>query len=613
MSFAAQESSLPDVTRKCNVVMKGGITSGVVFPLALVEIARAYRFRSIGGASAGAIAAAAAAAAEVGRAKGSFAKLAQLPDVLSAPTAGGKSRLFSLFQPQNATAPVFRTLAAGLGGGALAPVRVAVTGVLQFPIAAVLGAIAGALLFTSVRASPSGLLHWVSLLVSIGVAVGGALAGAALAVGFRAAVSLPANMYGLCSGMPNGDTPGQPPPLTAWFTDYLDDLAGRPIGPEAEPLTFGDLWQTTGDEPISERVINLEMMTTCITHGRPYRLPFRQDDDVHENHFFFDPADFDRLFPPRVVKYLEAHPRPIDAADQERFGHLVALPLPQHLPVVVAVRMSLSFPILLSAVPLYFADFTRTRKEDQRPERCWFSDGGISSNFPIHFFDPPLPGWPTFAIDLTDKHPDHPASVFMPSRNQDGILEHWTRFDEAGMSGVERLLGFLGAIFNAIHNWSDNTQSRLPAYRDRIAHVQLDPGEGGLNLDMPKALIDTLTARGAMAGTMLRERFADGISELNWANHRRVRLRSFLASIEEMLCELEAVCADPEPGDPDFESLIAALREGAYSWESRTQEAAALVTLQKARALARESQKPANRLDAGSPRPRPEFRIRPRV
>jgi hypothetical protein len=135
---------------------------------------------------------------------------------------------------------------------------------------------------------------------------------------------------------------------------------------------------------------------------------------------------------------------------------------------------------------------------------------------------------------------------------------------------------FLGAIFNAIHNWSDNTQSRLPAYRDRIAHVQLEPGEGGLNLDMPKSLIDMLTARGARAGTMLRERFAGGAFGLNWTNHRRVRLR--LASLEEMLGELEAVCAHPEPGDPDFESVIVALRAGAYSWKSRTQETGLYLT-----------------------------------
>lgn len=49
---------------ECDMVMKGGITSGVVYPYAVLEIATKYRLRSIGGTSAGAIAAAFAAAAE---------------------------------------------------------------------------------------------------------------------------------------------------------------------------------------------------------------------------------------------------------------------------------------------------------------------------------------------------------------------------------------------------------------------------------------------------------------------------------------------------------------------------------------------------------------------
>ena len=54
--------------RYCDLVMKGGITSGVVFPKAIAKLATRYRFCNIGGTSAGAIAAAAAAAAEYRRA-----------------------------------------------------------------------------------------------------------------------------------------------------------------------------------------------------------------------------------------------------------------------------------------------------------------------------------------------------------------------------------------------------------------------------------------------------------------------------------------------------------------------------------------------------------------
>ena len=42
-------------TRECDMIMKGGITSGVVYPRTAVELASQYRFRRLGGTSAGAI------------------------------------------------------------------------------------------------------------------------------------------------------------------------------------------------------------------------------------------------------------------------------------------------------------------------------------------------------------------------------------------------------------------------------------------------------------------------------------------------------------------------------------------------------------------------------
>jgi len=90
----------------CDVIMKGGITSGVVYPLALTELARQFRFSQVGGTSAGAIAASAAAAAEYGRHApgGGFVLLAKLPAEV------GKI-LFSLFQPIPALKPVFENVA----------------------------------------------------------------------------------------------------------------------------------------------------------------------------------------------------------------------------------------------------------------------------------------------------------------------------------------------------------------------------------------------------------------------------------------------------------------------------------------------------------------------
>jgi hypothetical protein len=94
---------------QCDVVMKGGITSGVVYPRALSAIGTRYRFRGVGGASAGAIGAAIGAAAEFGRSSGGFDRMAALPGQL------GDGHLAALFQPQPATRPLLRLMLIATG------------------------------------------------------------------------------------------------------------------------------------------------------------------------------------------------------------------------------------------------------------------------------------------------------------------------------------------------------------------------------------------------------------------------------------------------------------------------------------------------------------------
>src|SRR5262245_6471896 len=89
-------------TAVCDLVMKGGIASGVVYPLAIVEIAKRFRFANVGGTSAGAHAAAAAAAAEYGRhapGKG-FTRLARAPGEI----ADGN---LTFLQPSAALKPLY--------------------------------------------------------------------------------------------------------------------------------------------------------------------------------------------------------------------------------------------------------------------------------------------------------------------------------------------------------------------------------------------------------------------------------------------------------------------------------------------------------------------------
>src|SRR5205807_226960 len=129
-------------------------------------------------------------------------------------------------------------------------------------------------------------------------------------------------------------------------------------------------------------------------HGRPYRLPFRTGGE----HFYFHPDEMRRLFPDSIVRWLEEHP-PASPPPRLRDKSLRPMPDNGDLPVVVAARLSLSFPGLVSAVPLWSVDPSPAGGL-YSAECCWFSDGGIVSNFPVHFFDCPLPKWPTFAINL---------------------------------------------------------------------------------------------------------------------------------------------------------------------------------------------------------------------
>src|SRR5687767_15889975 len=89
-------------------------------------------------------------------------------------------------------------------------------------------------------------------------------------------------------------------------------------------------------------------------------------------------------------------------------------------------RMSLSFPGLLSAVPLYAVD----RNGDQTVVRHLFSDGGISSNFPMHFSDSLLPKRPTFGVNLASPHPVHPDQLtWLPKAALGGVIPRANPFD----------------------------------------------------------------------------------------------------------------------------------------------------------------------------------------
>ena len=393
--------------------------------------------------------------------------------------------------------------------------------------------------------------------------------------------------------------------LPIQISGTITDLSGRTLSGQTpaafwnalrhcDPLTFGHLWANGGssepDDPEHPRRTNLEMMTTNLTHGRPYRLPFREDLDLRENYrFYFRPEELRRYFPARVVQWMVDHPRSTrENPEREvrrvelREAGFHPLPAPPDLPVVVATRMSLSFPVLLCAVPLH-AFVSEGKQTHERPARCWFSDGGICSNFPLHFFDAPLPRRPTFGIDLIDRPDDTPPEALRPEMDEtNGLLsERWNQFDvetggyaasgrrwlrqgpPVGKPDWRCLLGFFDAIVTTMQNWTDTTQARLPGYRDRIVRVPLTAREGGLNLDMPKSRIDALSARGAQAADVLASHFAVPPTHelMTWDNHRWIRLRSLLGALERTLNNIVLVSAHGADGDFSYEEWLEAIRD----------------------------------------------------
>lgn len=597
----------PAPTRKCDIVMKGGVTSGIVYPRAVARLAREYRFNSIGGTSAGAIAAALTAAAEYRRSRGEFVfdELAELPAWLGSPCGAAQgTNLFNLFQPQKEMRGPFRIATALLVKSW--PRRIAQIGLASWPDL-ILGAIPGLLVIA---------LAWTSHAVAgsilgIFIAVAGALV-TALAGAILRCSKLPRARFGLCTGY-EPPRAGKPEALIEWLNNRINSLAGHP--PE-RPLTFGDLRRAG---------VNLQMITTAVTFGRPYTLPF------HSGEFYFSPEEMRLYFPPEVVSWMEQHPCSLSThGDRIDPGGLKPLPAADDLPVIFAARLSLAFPVLFTAVPLYAIDWTRRRKtpaeapaaqrapgdaiehdEPRRPEPVWFSDGGLCSNFPLFLFDAPIPRWPTFGIDLDEIRPDRSTDadrVWMPQTNRSGIAHRWTR--------VRSTSAFLAALVSAAQNWTDTLQTMVPGYRDRIAHIYLDRDEGGLNLNMPRDRVERIASYGERAAGKLIEHFVYGTdggkpTPMTWDNQRWVRYRSTMSVLEDFLSAFQRALDETQPGDRSYSELIdraPGVPPTSYPF-SATQETYAESITAKLHDLGRESA--AEELSNGAPRPTPALRVRP--
>lgn len=334
---------------------------------------------------------------------------------------------------------------------------------------------------------------------------------------------------------------------------------------------------------------------------------------MRNHEYYFDPDELSRLFPTQIINWLKKPPNPHTPSRTVKSAegkNLIPLPDADETPILVAARMSLSFPILLQAVPLYRVDFTLD--QNNKPEsstvmadRCWFSDGGICSNFPMQFFDSPLPRWPTFGINLKSPHPDHDKTeedmVWLPTNPTSGSQVAWNKFD-SGNKGEGTIFGFFGAIINTMQNWRDNLQSTAPGYRDRIVHISLRDNEGGLNLNMPEDLIDRLSKRGILAGQRLK-------TEFSFCDHLWLRYRLTMCSLQKYLASLSSSWSQKFPQQDEGKKLINNQAVPPHYPGTRPERSLLLAALQT---LSAASGQWSGDACAGSPKPPAELRGQPK-
>lgn len=636
-------------TRYCDLVMKGGITSGVVYPNAVLALARDFRFKNIGGTSAGAIAAAATAAAALGDRKhvasGSaapcpptlgFAGLARVAAQLSS-----RGFIFGLFQPARGARNAYRLIVTLAGNAG--------------PLRKLLAAAAAVLAIAPLEA-----MLLLGLFLGFGFWLGGApgvaaaalpsvvcaYLGAAICAALRVARVARRNLLGLCSGLAPREG-SEKPGLTEWLHDVLQSLSGKPA---SEPLLFEDLWTAPlyPGEPETGTAISLQMITTGVSHHEPRTLPFT------DATFWFLREEFDRLFPRAVVDAMVAMTGPPDHVGGKEYYRL---PVGGRMPVLVAMRMSLSFPLLISAVPLHEPAARRTRRaategeafDDEGEDKenslsqstdglatggeapassierfriCWFSDGGASSNFPLHLFDAPLPRWPTFAINLVypqgddggvpadSPEPLNPrdraeAAVWLPLHNNRGWQRSYRSI--ASPLALAEMSNFVFGIVSTMQNWRDLLQSRAPGQRDRIVHIALDKTEGGMNLDMSQAILDSISLKGTAAGERLYQ--------FSFANHYWVRWRNVASGLQRYSMRI-AASTKLSPPIPAYEAAFATVRTGepapiSYKFRSAEAEAASQKLFADLVARGDEWADLGPDLSDGTPRPLPQMQITP--
>lgn len=591
-------------TNECDLVMKGGIASGVVYGSAVKRIAQDYRFRSVAGTSAGAIAAVVTAAAEYRRQtvraageEGEFSGFLKIGEKVDELARGIEGLFQAKPRYQKLLRALIATTEASHGAGFAQKFRLFLSAFIG--VREVLIFLAFFLL--------SALTFRGGDMIGGGALILAAVVGPLIFALGRFAyllLTLKRDDFGMCTGLGANGSQG----VTDWIHEAVQDVAGKPL---SEPLTVGDLWgpePATEDETRSPGVV-LVTMTTDLTSSRPYRTPIGD-----ERHYFTE-REMAELFPEEVVAHLKKcgqrvgriRPPAIPWWRQnlkKRWADdiLWRMPPARDFPVVMSARLSLSFPVLFTTVPLWRKDSGYLKRPEASDEetlvvdpygdgdtmilrRCLMSDGGLSSNFPVHFFDSFLPRRPTFGITLGEWSADHDGEAKSPNVGQCGatgcgcdptvkeaLRDRVEVYDIDGeqhrkhgspdhddnrtrmMGGT---LGFVMRMVDTAKDWKDNLQARLPGNAERIIQIKLTSKEGGYNLAMDEATLRRMNAIGALAGEMLVEKFSENRFR-RFDEHRYLRALSFAREFSERLSSMRAALDKPAgiAGLRDYRTLL---------------------------------------------------------
>jgi hypothetical protein len=637
--------------------MKGGVTSGLVYPGAIAALANQYRLRNIGGTSAGAIAAVAAAAMEYGLQTGNPVDpritLANLPrNVLAQRTDQGSTRLDAMFSGDVGTSAILDAVKATLSGnpGKLLGLALPVfygsrlfKALIQMIMVSVLQALAcGGLAGWAVHVRPTNPVFDAAVVMTIFMAsLVGALGLNFQAFRYRPPVALedvdplfrPIIDNGL--GLSTGKTDLQQtinqqsiPALIPWLHQTIQSLAGLPDDTADDVLTFGKLWNLgTHPEPSSldPREIDLVLVCSDLNRLQSASFPFLPDNQ----RLFYDPAAWERLFPKPVMDALATKSWAVrdHNAMPDNLGYgcgdlcealhdhgdlsqrLQLMPKGRDIPILVAARASMGFPGLFTPVPMWLLRWEGEPKTPNQRRallsRVYLSDGGLTSNFPIHLFDAVVPSRPTFAINLlypgddlsieefqrkpstnSDAAPPAPVNVrtvggtsepvamavwddlMMPFDNKDQV-----KFYKGPASGgaLSQLLGLMVRVAETSRTWGDVHLFNQTGTRDRTLHIRLTGEEGGFNFNMSPETIASIDWKGTQAGTVLACRFlklgaTDPLQDyqtpkLGWLNHRTVRINGMLAAHDLLAARFHNGWQPPPPpkpqrDDPPLSSLV---------------------------------------------------------